>query len=234
MYTELHFHTKETSFCGTISALDSVAEYKAQGYDAIVVTDHFARNYFADYYSGALSWKEATDNWLLGYRTAKEAGEKQGIKVFLGCELSFDHYVDNDYLVYGLTEDLLYNYPELWKLSEKQFKAFAEEHGLFFAQAHPFRGWCKLCPAEHLHGIEVFNAHPRHDSSNHKAIEVWFNTDLIPICGTDYHDAGAACGCGIRFKKEASCAKDIAAMLFAREYELVIPNRYSTSLRGIK
>ncbi len=233
MFTELHFHTKETSRCGRVPAADGITAYKNHGYDAVVVTDHLYRSYYDDYYNGNISYNEATDRWLSGYRAAKAEGDKCGLKVFLGCELSFDGGVaDNDYLVFGMDEDMFYKYPELWTWEEKSFKEFADKNGLFVAQAHPFRGWCKPCPAEFLHGVEMFNSHPHHESANHKAVEMWLSTELIPVCGSDYHDPDALSGCGVRFKRNAESIHDIVSMLFAREYELVIPNNYHFSPRG--
>ncbi len=232
MFTELHFHTKETSVCGTVSTADSIPEYKAFGYDAVVVTDHFCRNYFCDYYSGQLSWEEAMSNWLKGYRAAKAEGEKCGLKIFLGCEISFDHYVNNDYLVYGLTEEILFKYPELWKMTEAKFKEFSDTHGLFFAQAHPYREWCRPCDPKFLHGTEMFNGHNHHNNQNHLAMQRWLDTKLIPICGTDFHHEDANLGCGVRFGKSADSIQDIVDMLFSRNYELVIPGTYSYTPRG--
>ncbi len=233
MFVEPHFHTAETSFCGKVKAEDGIKAYKAYGYDAVIVTDHLYRSYYEEYYNKSLSYKEATDNWLLGYRTAKSAGDKLGIKVFLGCELSFDDGIaDNDYLVYGMTEEMFYLHRELWTLEEKSFKEFADSHGLFVAQAHPFRGWCKPCPTEYLHGVEVFNSHPRHVQANYKAMEIWLTSDLVPLCGSDFHDPDAVRGCGMDLEHDADNIRDIIDMLFKREYRLVLPGEYTCPERG--
>lgn len=227
MFTELHFHTKETSFCGKVSAAEGVRAYKEYGYDAVVVTDHLYRSYYESYYNGKLSYEEVTDWWLGGYRAAKAEGDKCGLKVFLGCELSYDNGVaDNDYLVFGMTEDMFYKNREIWAWNEERFKSFADEHGLFVSQAHPFRGWCKPCPKEYLHGTEMFNAHNHHNSHNDLALKRWLDTGLIPTCGTDFHDPDANLGCGVRFRKDAETIYDIIAMLRSGEYELVIPQNY--------
>ncbi len=233
MFTELHFHTSETSFCGKVPAEDGIKAYKAYGYDAVVVTDHLYRSYYESYYNGKLSYEEVTDWWLGGYHTAKAAGDKYGLKVFLGCEISFDQGVaDNDYLVYGMTEEMFYEHRELWTLNEKSFREFADKHGLFVAQAHPFRTWCKPCPVEYLDGVEVFNSHPRHEQANHKAMEMWLTSDLIPICGSDYHDPDAIRGCGIDFKRDAESIRDIIDMLLKRDYGLVLPGEYTCPAKG--
>lgn len=226
MFCEIHFHTAETSHCGRVAAAEGIAKYKAHGYDALVVTDHLCKSYFDAYYNGELDWEESIALWLKGYKAARLAGEKSGIKVFLGCELSFEHLPTNDYLVYGISEDMLYSCKELWRMNECEFKQFADSNGLFVAQAHPFRPHCSLCPSEYLHGVEIFNAHFKHQNDNHRAIELWHNSGLIPTCGTDHHDPNAVLGCGMLFDRPAENERDIAKMLHSRAFKLVIPNCY--------
>ncbi len=232
MFCELHFHTQETSRCAKVPAAAGIQAFKEHGYECVVVTDHLNRSYYSDYYNGTLSYEAATDKWLLGYRTAKAEGDRLGVKVFLACELEFDEGIArNEYLVYGLSEEMFYTYRELWTHNEKSFKEFADKHGLFVAQAHPFRGWCEPCPCEYLHGVEVFNSHPRHVQANYKAIEMWLTSDLIPLCGSDYHEADAVRGCGMDFKKDAENMRDIISMLLNREYRLVLPGEYTCPAR---
>ncbi len=227
MFTELHFHTQETSRCGKVPAAEGIRAFRDYGYECVVVTDHLYDTSYEDYYNGKLSYDEMTDLWLSGYRAAKAEGDRIGVKVFLGCEINFDNGVgNNDYLVYGLTEEMFYKYREMWTWNESAFKEFADKHGLFVAQAHPFRGWCVPCPAEYLHGVEVFNSHPRHEEKNHLAMEMWLSNNLIPICGSDYHDPDAVTGCGMDFSREAESIQDIVDMLFKREFRLVLPGDY--------
>ena len=213
-------------------AADGVRAFKDHGYDCIVVTDHLNRSYYADYYNGTLSYREATDKWLSGYRAAKEAGDRLGVKVFLACELDFDDGIArNEYLVYGMTEEMFYTCKEPWTMNEASFKAFADENGLFVAQAHPFRPWCKPCPIENIHGVEVFNSHPRHDQRNHLAMEMWLTSDLIPLCGSDYHEADAVRGCGMSFNRDADSIYDIIDMLRSKDYRLTLPGKYTDPAR---
>ncbi|MBQ4601752.1 MAG: PHP domain-containing protein [Clostridia bacterium] len=235
MFCELHFHTQETSHCAKVPAVAGIRAFKEHGYECVVVTDHLNRSYYKEFYDGTLSYKDATDKWLMGYRTAKAEGDKLGVKVFLGCELDFDNGIaKNEYLVYGMTEEMFYEHSELWTLDEKSFKEFADSHGLFVAQAHPFRPWCKPCPAEHLHGVEVFNSHPRHDQRNHLAMEMWLTSDLIPLCGSDYHEADAVRGCGVDLVRDAESIQDIIAMLRKKEFRLVLPGEYTCPTRDTK
>ncbi len=219
---ELHFHTKETSSCGMVSALDSVPRYKEAGYDLIVVTDHLNRFHFYDYYFNGMSWEQALENWLAGYRAACKAGEECGIKVLLGAEIKFDTN-NNDYLVYGITEELLRNNPLLWELGEEAFSRFAKENGLFFAQAHPYRDTMVRCDPSLLDGVEIHNAHPHHNSRNELAVKFCKENDLIPLCGQDFHDSDALRGYATIFHTSINNTKELVEKLKARDYELYFP-----------
>ena len=232
MFCELHFHTHETSRCAKVPAADGIRAFKEHGYECVVVTDHLNRSYYKEFYDGILSYEENTDKWLSGYRAAKAAGDEYGVTVLLGCELDFDEGIaKNEYLVYGMSEKDFYEYRELWTMNEASFKTFADRHGLFVAQAHPFRPWCKPCPVDHLHGVEVFNSHPRHDQRNHLAMEIWLTSDLVPLCGSDYHEPDAVRGCGMDFKRDVSEIQDIIDMLHKREFRLVLPGEYTDPAR---
>ena len=43
---ELHLHTKYSSGCGQLDEKELISGYKAAGYSAIVVTDHYNRDTF--------------------------------------------------------------------------------------------------------------------------------------------------------------------------------------------
>lgn len=232
MFCELHFHTAGTSRCAKVSASDGIRAFRDHGYECVVVTDHLNRSYYKDFYDGTLSYEENTDKWLRGYRAAKAEGEKLGVNVLLGCELDYDEGIaKNEYLVYGMTEEMFYTHKELWTMNEASFKEFADSYGLFVAQAHPFRPWCNPCPEEYLHGVEVFNSHPRHDQRNHLAMEMWLTSDLIPLCGSDYHEPDAVRGCGMDFYRNADSITDIIDMLRKKEFRLVIPGKYTDPAR---
>ena len=221
-FTEIHLHTKETSKCCWVSAEVSVPMFREYGYEALIITDHYNRDYFAEYYDGSLTWAEAMERWLYGYRKAKEIGDKVGIKVLLGAEFRFDGNY-NDYLVYGMSEEMFYKYPCLWELGEEKFSAFAKEHGLYFGQAHPFRDKMIRCKPDLLDGCEVFNAHPYHNSRNILAAYFASDNDLIPTYGTDFHYEEGLCGGGMNFYGEINSIDDVVKKLFSRQYDLVIP-----------
>lgn len=224
-FTELHFHTAETSRCADVSVLDSLPRYKNYGYDAVVITDHYTRNYFSEYHNGKISWQDAVNVWLRGYNTAKKLGDKIGINVLLGAEINFD-CCSNDYLIYGLTQKFLLDHPCMYTFNEEEFIDFAKKHHLFFAQAHPFRPHYERCNPSYLMGVEVFNAHPHHNSQNDLAAEFCRNNNLIPICGSDFHHSDGLTGCGVNFHCSIINESELVDALLAQNYDMVIPKDY--------
>ena len=77
--------------------------------------------------------------------------------MLLGAELRF-HGSDNDYLLFGLTEDFLYRHRKIMEMDPASFHELAQKEGILFVQAHPFRNGLKIVDPKHLDGIETYNA----------------------------------------------------------------------------
>ncbi len=217
---EMHFHTKNTSNCANVKAEIAVEEYIKAGYDGIVVTDHLSPSTFMKYGRELLSWKKKVDFFLRGYRAAKETANGR-IPVLLGMELRFKTSEgDNDYLVYGITEEFLYSHPNILNMNSKIFFELAQKKGLLVFQAHPFRVGMKVTNPKYLHGVEIFNGNPRHNSSNDIA-EAWAKKyDLLVTSGSDYHEIEDLGSGGIWFNKEIKDNKTLVEELLTREYEI--------------
>ena len=133
---DIHVHTSETSSCGQVSAQEAVRLYEQAGYDGIIITDHYHREYFNSL--GNLTWNDKIDCYLKGYRTAKSEAAKGKMKVFLGIEYR-NVESDNDYLVFGMDESMLFKEPELYSRSIQDAFACFRQYGAIILQAHPFR-----------------------------------------------------------------------------------------------
>lgn len=132
---DMHVHTSTVSRCAKVEPKEVVRLYTEAGFDGIVVTDHYYEEYFDSL--GEMSWKQKMDCYFSGYREAKEAAGNE-LKVFWGIEFK-NVECDNDFLVYGLTEEFLYQNPELYKLSLKEALEKFREVGTMIIQAHPVR-----------------------------------------------------------------------------------------------
>jgi len=212
--TETHCHTLESSKCGKVSAKDIVKAYIDSGYSTLIITDHFGARHKSD--NGI---KHDVNILLKGYETAREAANGK-INVIFGAEINFFEN-KNDYLVYGITEDFLLNNPDIYTIGIKEFSTIAHENGLLIYQAHPFRNRMTITSPVFLDGIEVFNAHPRHDSRNFFA-KSWADFYNLPgICGSDAHQPQDIAKGGIMTKNEIKTSNDLINVLKENNYKLI-------------
>jgi len=182
---DVHVHTAEVSPCGQVRARDIVKLYKDKGYDGIVITDHYYIEYFECL--NETTWEDKIKSYLSGYYAAREAGYKYGIDVFLGMELRFKESI-NDFLIYGIDEDFLFDNPMLYEWNLEEFRQLKNKYDILIYQAHPYRGRCSAVSSDLLDGVEVYNCHPRHNSRNYLALEfAKKNDDLLILSGSDAH-----------------------------------------------
>lgn len=181
---DTHVHTSEVSSCGKVPAARMVQYYKDAGYQGIIITDHYYDRYFE--LLGDQPWEAKVQKYLSGYKAAFEEGKRIGLNVMLAIELRFHDSVE-DYLVYGIDEDFLIENPELYKHTLESFKKLIENRDILIFQAHPFRPGMTPAAPELLHGVEVFNGNPRHDSHNDLAYKFAVENGLLMIAGSDAH-----------------------------------------------
>ena len=184
---ELHLHTMETSRCGHVRAAEQVRAYHALGYRGLCITDHLHSTYI-DLMDCHDDWRECVRRYLYGYRLAKEEGERLGMDVILGAELRFPEN-DSDYLIYGIDEDWLYSHPYICRMDHKTFfDRFGSE--VLIIHAHPYRN-CDTVFYDCVHGLEVANCNPRHDSRNGLALALAkAHPRLYRTVGSDAHRPG--------------------------------------------
>ena len=133
---DTHVHTSQVSGCGKVSADEMVRLYKKAGYQAIIITDHYCKEYFEDL--GQISWQDKIKSFVSGYKLAEKEGKKIGLKVFLGMEIRFTNGPE-DYLVYGLDEEYLIENPKLYNETLESFRNGISNKGALIIQAHPYR-----------------------------------------------------------------------------------------------
>lgn len=215
---DLHVHSKEVSPCGKMTIDEIVESYKKSGYEGIWLTNHLHRE-FMERTEGML-WEEKINYFLEPYHRASRWNKE--MFVGLGAEIRF--YNDpNDYLLYGLTEEILYKDGEEWLyLGLKEFFR-RYKNRLIIIQAHPNRS-DSSSPADYrlIHGYEAINSSPRHENGNSKTQELlcmypW----LIPTAGSDSHRIGDVGRSGIITDKRLTGNTDLARLLIERRYRLI-------------
>ena len=214
---EIHSHTKNTSRCGQLDAEELVRLYKDAGYSGIVITDHYSPMTFkpAEFFNKS----KALEHYLQGYRKAKQF-EDESFSVLLGMELRFYATV-NDYLVYGITEEMLYQLPFLLPLYIKRASKLLRQKGCLFLQAHPFRQLITRANPKYLDGVEVFNGKATKEAN--ELSERWANeiNAKIKTSGSDCHrKTGVGLG-GIITTEPIKTNDDLVRILKSGEYKLI-------------
>ena len=176
-------HTAEISTCAGVPAKEIPRLYAEAGYRYIVVTDHW-NEYTLSQFPG--NTKQKNEKWLDGYKMVREGGEKLGLTVLLGVELTVPSGPE-DFLLYGFTEAFMREYPRLHRENLATVYQAADKAGLLVVQAHPFRPHLKPADPRFLHGAEVFNGNPRHENNNDKALAFAQKHGLVQTAGSDFH-----------------------------------------------
>ena len=214
---ELHAHTKNTSWCGQLDAEELVNKYKQAGYSGIVITDHYSPMTFR--ISEFFNKKKAIDHFLEGYKKAKKF-ETEDFSVLLGVELRFYATV-NDYLIYGVNKEMLYELPFLLSLYIKRASKLFRERGCIFIQAHPFRKHITRAKPEYLDGVEVFNAKADKEANDNSLKWAEEINAKIKTSGSDCHrETGVGLG-GIITEEPIKNNDDLIRILKSGKYELI-------------
>lgn len=213
MYTyELHSHTSEVSGCANITAEQSIKLHTQAGYAGLVITNHFVQ-----YGENKEETEAKIKHFIDGYYLAKNAAKD--ITVLFGMELRFFGSV-NDYLVFGMTPELLQDNHDILHMDQPTFYDFAQKHGLLIIQAHPFRSPCTPSDPAYIHGVEIFNGNPRHDSRNDIAVAFCKQHSLIPTSGSDFHELEDIGIGGIITQEPIKDEKHLTRILLSGKYEL--------------
>lgn len=220
--TELHVHSKPVSSCSEIETKHLVNIYKENGYDGIVLTNHFTPELLGDTIDDKIKW------YLEDYYNCVKEGKAVGLNVILGAELRFTQN-HNDYLIFGICPEELFDiFKRLPDGIDKFYSEYKNDRNVII-QAHPYRDGMEKVDKNSLDGIEVFNLHPGHNSRVGVSAKYAKENNMIATCGSDFHHYGQECLCGILTKKPLLDSYDVAEVLKKREYLMSIGG-YTVSL----
>lgn len=213
---ELHAHTSPASSCSQIEPEDMADTYKALGYDAVTIANHFIYEY------EGLTKTEMIDRFFDGFERAKKRGDEIGLKVILGAEIRFTEN-DNDYLIYGVDRKMMEEIYDLLPYGIENFRKVYSMPDSVFLQAHPFRENMERVNPGLLDGIEVFNLHPNHNSKIGLAA-AWAKENNLKVltAGSDYHHPGRRHEgvSAARFTRLPEDSFDLARLLQGGDYLL--------------
>ena len=186
---ETHCHTSPVSKCAKASVEETVRFYKSIGYDGIFVTNHFLDGNINPE-SKNLLYRDQIDYYFADFEEAAAVGEKVGLKVFPGVELS---YKGTDFLIYGLDKEWYKANPDILQMTKTEELQYMMAQGAFIVQAHPYRekyyiDHIRLFPRS-VHAVETLNScQPK--AVNEMASLYAQHYALLTTWGSDNHWAG--------------------------------------------
>ncbi len=212
---ELHAHSYPVSRCSEVSPCELVDIYHQLGFDGLVLTNHLI-----SFTLNELPPEERIGAYLAAYQQAKEYADHLGMRVYLGAEIRFDEN-DNDYLLYGVDEQLLHTVVDYFP---KGLAAFRREIALprsVLLQAHPFRRNSTPAEASLLDGVEAYNMHCGHNNVPAKATAYAKQCGFTIITGgSDFHhkNRGHEGAIALRVRQMPQDSYDVAALLKSGDY----------------
>jgi len=211
---ETHLHTRQASACGVARGRDFIAFYQDAGYQGLFVTDHFFGGNTT--VSPTLPWREQVNQFCAGYEDAWEEGDRRGLAVFFGWE---QNYEGDEYLVYGLDKQWLYEHPEIKRWSRLEQYEEVRRYGGCVVQAHPFRSRAYLqriyLNTACVDGVEVYNV-ANTLAENALAYRYASNLGLAMQGGSDIHSLRWPELSGITLPTPLTGALDYAARVRTR------------------
>lgn len=182
---ETHLHTYPVSRCAKTDVRECLKFYKTLGYDGVFITNHFLDGNIN--INTEMSYEERINFYFSDFEKGKIIGEKIGIKVFCGVEIS---YKGTDFLIYGLDKEWFLTNSQIMDMKKSEELLYFMENGALVIQAHPFRyeeyiDHIRLFP-RCVHGVEVKNA-CRTEEENKMAKIYADHYNLIEFAGTDNH-----------------------------------------------
>ena len=220
MFIDPHVHSNEISRCSKLSVEEVIDNKIALGYDGAILTNHCQPWYYEKH-----EHKEEIKKYIEVFEKGRIYAENKNFILMLGIEVTLTVPRYSDWLLYGLTEDILLNSPCLYALTQKELYEFCERNGVVLVQAHPYREPIEPCDPKYMDGVEI-NCHPFHGDLPRKDKVVAFakGNSLIITCGVDYHETVMDIKAGMIVPDEIKTAKDFGEYLKGGKTVIKIEN----------
>lgn len=217
---ELHCHTKEVSACGQVPAAELVRLYREKGYDGVVITDHYSGLTFP--LLQKFQMRERVDNYLRGYRSARDAAADD-FTVLLGMELR-GYCSPIDFLVYGVSEQMLRESGNLLFRYSRRFYKTAQQYGALVVAAHPFRMRPFKANPRFIDGAEIFNG-KESPEGNQRTVQ-WAEQNGITLrtAGSDFHRTSHKNFSGILTETPIRTNEELLRILRTNAFEPITPD----------
>lgn len=210
---EAHCHTSPVSTCANFPPEEVVKTYKSAGVDAVVITNHFMKDYLPN------PKEEAVSYYMKDFEKAFQTGKKLGINVILGMEIRFSNENNNDYMIYGIDESFVQDAYEMLGGNLEDFYKKMKNNKNLIIQAHPFRRGMELANPRFTDGAEAFNMHLGQNSAVAQAYKyAASNPNFIITAGSDYHHLNHEATGLILSKKLPANSFEFAEILKSKDY----------------
>ena len=222
MLIDTHVHGKPHSLCSQVPMLELPALFKQKGFMAFMLTNHF--------YEYHLRWlgntySEQEEENKKANNEVKKKGEEIGVKVFFGAEVRVtDIRIDEnnnevpfrpEFILFGLTEEILRKSLPLYELTQKELFCFANENNILMSQAHPYRTAQEHRPAnmKYTHAVELYNGHPNFPTRIEDTLLLAKENNLFVTAGSDLHVAYQCGKAGMRVPDFIENSVDLAEFI---------------------
>lgn len=206
----MHAHSKGISTCCGKTYRENIDIAKNNGIDALILTNHYTKSYFARY----KSVEDFVEQYYVEYENAKAYGESVGVKVYYGVEITLEIDKEAHLLAYGVGKEFLQQHPYVFDYPLEKIYEAVHSCGGILVQAHPFRKQDRLLNTDYLDGIEI-SCHPKYfTTASSKVKEVAQDKNLIITCGADYHgDVSYRPVCGLLVEETPKDINEIVQIL---------------------
>lgn len=217
MLIDTHVHSAGISPCSRRNPNQLIAEYLADKTDGFVLANHCLESF-----TDGIGYRAWCEKYVEEYNTVKKLGDKYGVKVFFGIEVTPNYQPFIHFLIIGITPDELLESPELYKFSQKELYEYCVENGFLLYQAHPFRNGMVPQDPGYLHGVEI-NCHPGYFSNMKEEVSAFAKeNNLGIICGSDFHGDHYKPKCGNYIPDSVSTEKELTEYLRKNQPEMEI------------
>lgn len=207
-FFDLHCHTSGISRCCRLNSEEILLQAKAKGYDGIVLTNHYTKEYLED-----LDYSAWIEKYIAEFESTKRIGEKLGIEVIFGVEVTYETDPRIHILLYGATPDFLRKNKELYLLKSHELYELCHKNGICVIHAHPFRNGTHPLPYTDCDGYEI-NCHPFYlNTHSQDIIKMQKEKGFIVTCGCDFHGDVYRTGGGTFINDNIKNEKDLADFL---------------------
>jgi predicted metal-dependent phosphoesterase TrpH len=219
----LHVHSSIASDCAANTVEEMMKRHKEIGFSGFALTNHFLHGNTG--IDRKLPWKDFVNSYSSYYYNALETAQKLDFDLLFGVEEGYAQ--GKEFLVYGISPDILLAHPELQNFGIENWTKVVRENNGFIAYAHPFRvaGYIPdpytMPDISLVDGIEAYNM-GNTPESNELAFENFKDSGKILIAGGDLHRTNFEDSFGIKVKERIKTAEQLVKVLKENNFEIYL------------